>query len=271
MKTLLDELHLEYSLSQDQINFFREYGFIKLKKVLSPELLEHYGKVISEKVVELNTMHLPMEERSTYEKAFLQIMNLWRQDEIVKEFVFSKRLARIAAELLGTKGVRLYHDQALYKEPSGGVTPWHADQFYWPLESPNTCTVWIPLQATPLEMGPLAFSAKSQNFTFGRDMGISDESEAALQKALSEANFEHFEEPFDLGEVSFHYGWTFHHAGANTSSDARRVMTIIYMDEEMRLKAPSNDSQQSDWDTWCPGAEVGEVVNTHLNPVIYTS
>ena len=215
-------------------------------------------------------MNLPMEERSTYQKAFLQIMNLWREDETAKEFVFSKRLGRIAAELLGSKGVRLYHDQALYKEPSGGVTPWHADQYYWPLASEKTCTVWVPLQETPLEMGPLAFSAKSQHFSFGRDLPISDESEVALQEALNAANFDHIEEPFELGEVSFHYGWTFHHAGANTTSEPRRVMTVIYMDEQMRLKRPSNESQQADWATWCPGARVGELVETPLNPVIYS-
>ena len=60
------------------------------------------------------------------------------------------------------RGVRMYHDQALYKEAGGGITPWHADQYYWPLETDKTITAWIPLQATPLEMGPLEFSAGSQ-------------------------------------------------------------------------------------------------------------
>ena len=40
------------------------------------------------------------------------------QNEQVKEFVFSRRLAGIAAQLLGVHAVRLYHDQALYKEPA---------------------------------------------------------------------------------------------------------------------------------------------------------
>jgi hypothetical protein len=40
------------------------------------------------------------------------------------------------------------------------------------------------------------------------------------------------------------------------------------MDQDMRLKAPSNPNQQADWDAWCPGAKIGEVVNTELNPVI---
>ncbi len=265
-----NELDQHYQLNAEDIQAFRENGFIKLKKVFSPELIAHYNELITGKVIELNTMHLPMEERNTYEKAFLQVMNIWRDSDEIKTFVMGKRLARIASELMGTNGVRLYHDQALYKEPSGGITPWHADQYYWPLATEKTCTVWIPLQETPREMGPLAFAAKSQDFSFGRSLPISDESEAKLAAALEAENFTHVVEPFDLGEVSFHYGWTFHHAGANTTDQARRVMTIIYMDEAMHLQAPANDNQQNDWESWCPGAKVGEVINTPLNPVIYS-
>lgn len=265
------DIDTPYTLKDEQIAFFRENGYIKLKNVLSPEVIEHYGREISQKVKELNTLDLPMEKRTTYQKAFLQIMNIWTKSEIVKEFVMGKRLAKLAADLMGVSGVRMYHDQALYKEAGGGVTPWHADQYYWPLGSPETCTAWIPLQATPLEMGPLAFAAKSQQFKMGRDLEISDESEKALAKMLREKNFNLVEEPFDLGEVSYHYGWTFHRAGVNTTPKAREVMTIIYMDENIRLAKPANKNQQADWDTWCPGAKIGEVVNTPINPVIYSS
>lgn len=104
-----------------------------------------------------------MAERDTYGKAFLQIMNIWTKSEEVKRFVFGKRLARIASELMGTRGMRMYHDQALFKEPGGGFTPWHADQYYWPLANNNTLTAWVPMQAVPMEMGPLEFSASSQH------------------------------------------------------------------------------------------------------------
>ncbi len=264
------ELDERYPLASEEKDHFRERGYVKLKEVFSRRTLNHYGDEITTRVKELNTMHLPMEERTTYDRAFLQVMNLWRESEIVKELVFSRRLAGIAADLIGVDGVRLYHDQALYKEPSGGHTPWHADQYYWPLQTDRTCTAWIPLQATPLEMGPLAFSAGSHRFSFGRDLEISDESEARLQEALSKREFEHVVEPFDLGEVSFHAGWTFHRAGPNVTEIPRKVMTVIYMDAEMRLKAPTNSYQQNDWETWCPGAKIGEVVNTPLNPVLFS-
>lgn len=47
---------------------------------------------------------------------------------------------------LQVKGVRVYHDQALNKEPHGGYTPWHCDGFYWPVQSDKIVTAWIPLQ-----------------------------------------------------------------------------------------------------------------------------
>lgn len=265
------ELDRPYALTKEQIAFFRENRFIKLKQVFSAELLDYFGGVISQKVQELNTMHLPMEQRGTYDKAFLQVMNLWTQSEEVKHFSFSKRLARIAAELMGVRGVRMYHDQALFKEPGGGFTPWHADQYYWPLANDNTVTAWIPMQETPLEMGPLEFSAKSHQIPLGRDLPIGDDSEQIIKKTLRINDFEHVIEPFELGEVSFHSGWIFHRAGANNSTQMRQVMTVIYMDQDMRLKAPDNKNQQNDWDTWCPGAKVGEFINTPINPVLYTA
>ena len=67
-------------------------------------MLKFYGDMITQQVLHLNTLTKPMSERSTYERAFLQIMNLWTKDEICREFVFSKRLARMAAELMGVKG-----------------------------------------------------------------------------------------------------------------------------------------------------------------------
>lgn len=261
------EMEEIYDLSPDSIEFFRKKGYVKLKQVLSPAMLEYYSEVITEWVFKLNKLIKPMEERTTYEKAFLQVMNLWRENEMIKEFVFSERLARIAAQLMQVDGVRLYHDQALYKEPSGGITPWHADQFYWPLSNSNTVTVWVPLQRTPMEMGPLAFAEASQNVEIGRDKEISDESEAMLAEALKQ--FPIHETPFELGEVSYHAGWTYHRAGSNVSGKARRVMTIIYMDKDIRIVEPTNEYRTADWQTWLDSKPVGSIADGKLNPILY--
>ncbi len=258
-----------FPLSAEQINFFRQNGFVKLKNVLPADAVTYLNTTISDEVKRLNTQHLPLEERDTYGKAFLQIMNIWTKSEPVKEIVFSRRLAKIATDLLGVEGVRLYHDQALYKEPGGGITPWHADQYYWPLANDSTVTVWIPLQETPLEMGPLEFSSQSYKLATGSDKEIGDESQQILKETLASEGFEHVVEPFEIGEVSFHRGWLFHRAGANNTDKMRSVMTMIYMDKNMILKKPENKNQLVDWETWCPGAEIGKQIDTPINPVLF--
>jgi ectoine hydroxylase-related dioxygenase (phytanoyl-CoA dioxygenase family) len=258
-----------FQLTDEQIRFFQKNRFIKLKQVFDEETISFFNHVITNRVALMNTESTPMDQRSTYGKAFLQLFNLWREDELVKTFIFSERLAKIASDLMQVDGVRIYHDQALFKEGGGGITPWHADQYYWPLETDKTVTAWIPLQETPLELGPLEFSAGSHQIVEGRDLEIGDESEIVIQQKLKVTNFDHIIEAFDLGEVSFHSGWIFHRAGANTTNQMRKVMTIIYMDKDMVLKNPENKNQINDWNTWCPGATIGEVINTPINPILY--
>ena len=267
--SLLASLAKPYELNLEQIEFFQKNRFIKLKQVFDQETITYFNEAIGKRVALMNKEHTPLEQRSTYGKAFLQLFNLWREDEIVKEFVFSKRLAKIASDLMQVNGVRIYHDQALFKEGGGGITPWHADQYYWPLETDKTITAWMPLQATPLEMGPLEFSASSHTILEGRELEIGDESEELIQKKLRVTDFKHVIESFDIGEISFHSGWVFHRAGANVTNEMRKVMTIIYMDKDMKLKNPENKNQIHDWNTWCPGAKVGEIINSPINPVLY--
>ncbi len=266
IKTSID---LSYQLTNEQIAFYQQYRYIKLKHVFDEATISFFNDAISKRVDIMNKEIKPLEERSTYGKAFLQLFNLWKEDDVVKEFIFSKRLAQIACDLMQVNGVRIYHDQALFKEGGGGITPWHADQYYWPLETDKTVTAWIPLQETPLELGPLEFSAGSHQIVEGRDLEISDESEAAIQQRLRVTDFKHVVEAFDMGEVSFHSGWVFHRAGANITDNMRKVMTVIYMDKDMVLKNPDNKNQINDWNTWCPGAKVGEIIDTPLNPIIY--
>ena len=90
-----------------------------------------------------------------------------------------------------------------------------------------------------------------------------------LNDTLEKEGFKHVIEPFEIGEVSFHRGWLFHRAGANNTDKMRGVMTMIYMDKDMVLKQPENKNQIVDWETWCPGAEVGKQIDTPINPVLY--
>jgi hypothetical protein len=266
------ELDAPYSLDEATIRRFREDGFVRLPGVLSRAVLNEYAPEIDQLVAEHNPLKdVPLEEKSLYDQAFIQVSNIWPLSAKARELAFSKRLARIAAELMGTRGVRMWHDQALYKEPSGGFTPWHVDQQYWPMASPHSVTAWIPLQDTPMEMGPLCFGRGSHRKHIGRDLEISAESEEQIREAVRKERIVQVQEPFALGDVSYHLGWTLHRAGPNTTNRPRRVFTIIYMDVDMRLVNPKNKNQQADWDKWTSNTKVGEIMDDPLNPILYES
>lgn len=267
--TQLPHLNTSFEVDDFTRRSFEKEGFVKLRQVLNPAALEQWAPVISSSVVRLNTEHLPLAERDTYGKAFLQVSNIWAQDEVVKDFAFSRDLARIAAELLGVPAVRMYHDQALYKEPSGGVTPWHADQYYWPFATDRCVTVWIPLQETPKDLGPLCLATGSHTIDFGRDLPISDESEKQIQRSLDQRGLTVDDSSYRLGDLSYHLGWTFHRAGANLSVDPRKVMTVIYVDADMVITEPTNANQVRDLATWMPGLRAGDTVSSELNPILY--
>ena len=259
-----------YPLTDAAREQFREDGFIRLPKVFSAEVLSALEPAITaDTLAHDRSAGVPLEDRDTYGKAFIQVGNLWERCPEARSLTFSKRLARIAAELLGTRGVRLWHDQALYKEPAGGFTPWHADQQYWPMASGLSVTAWIPLHAVPLEMGPLSFARGSHRKRIGRELAISEESERLIREAVRDQGLVEVSEPYAAGDVSFHLGWTLHRAGPNTTAHPRKVHTVIFMDLEMRLAEPKSDAQRLDHQTWTPSTEIGQVMADPRNPVLY--
>ncbi len=173
-------------------NPFRQNGHILTGNVLNAGEVAAYRDVIVDAANTYNTEKRSMEERDTYGKAFLQIMNLWRVDERVKKFVLARRFAKMAADLLGVPNVRIYHDQALFKEPGGGPTPWHQDQYYWPIDTHNTITMWMPLVDIDVDMGMLTFASGSHKNGVVFDYEISDESEDAFNKYVDDHRFPHY-------------------------------------------------------------------------------
>jgi hypothetical protein len=120
-----------------------------------------------------------------------------------------------------------------------------------------------------MEMGPLCFGKGSHRKNVGRDLPISDESEKLIKDAIREQGVVEVQDPYEFGEISFHLGWTLHRAGPNTTGTPRQVHTIIFMDRDMTLAKPKNQSQQNDWDVWTPGTKIGEVMADPKNPIMF--
>src|SRR5690606_28150082 len=161
MEALLPQLDNFISIPEEQIQSFRQNGHTLVKGLLTEEEAAIYRTYIAQAAEKQNTEKRKLEDRDTYGKAFLQIMNLWQADENVRRYVLAKRFAKVAADLLGVPNVRIYHDQALFKEAGGGPTPWHQDQYYWPIDTPNTITMWMPLIDINTDMGMLTFASGS--------------------------------------------------------------------------------------------------------------
>jgi ectoine hydroxylase-related dioxygenase (phytanoyl-CoA dioxygenase family) len=264
----LPPLDSEYILSQAQLDEYAENGHILLRGVCSPDEIAVYREAIVSAAMAHNRETRPMEERDTYGKAFLQVMNLWSIDETVKHFTLSKRFAGIAKQLMQADGVRLYHDQALFKEPGGGHTPWHQDQFYWPLGSDHTVTLWMPLVNVSEIMGSMTFASGSQREGFvALGEQISDQSEAFFDNHVLAKGYElKTAGAMSAGDATFHSGWTLHRAPGNVTEQVREVMTVIYYPDGTRVIEPQNDFQKADLATWLDGLPAGELANGKLNP-----
>ncbi len=268
----LPSLDSHYALGGEQLAFYAQHGHIFLPGVVSGEELAAYRPVINDAADRFNTETRPLEERDTYGKAFLQIMNLWAQDEAVARFSLAKRFARIAAELMGVEGVRVYHDQALFKEPGGGPTPWHQDQHYWPIDTDQTVTMWMPLVDIPLEVGSMTFADGSQKVGYLGDLPISDDSEKMIADLIENRGFSKRNYgAMRAGDATFHAGWTLHGAPGNPTPNVREVMTIIYFADGTRVFEPKNKSQRDDLERWLPDLKTGDLAASKLNPMPYSS
>ena len=170
----LPDLSSDYPLAPEQIEAFRRDGFVLLPGVCSLEESSAYRPVIAAVARRLNREARRLEERDTYGKAFLQTMQLRLHSRAVERFVLARRFGKIAAELLGVEGVRVYHDQSLFKEPGGGITPWHQDQYYWPLEGKAVVGMWMPLVDVDEAMGGMKFVVGSHQRGFMGQHHISE-------------------------------------------------------------------------------------------------
>jgi ectoine hydroxylase-related dioxygenase (phytanoyl-CoA dioxygenase family) len=272
VSTELPTLDSDHAVPADAISEYREKGHTILRGLASAAEIAAYEPVIREAAFRHNRETRPLEERDDMiARALLQIWNLWAVDEAARRFTFAKRFAKVAADLMGVDGVRIFHDQALFKESGAIRTPWHQDQFYWPLDSDKTITMWMPLVDVPAEIGgTMSFVSGSQKLGYLGDFPISEESDATFTKMIEDTGLKvETHGAAVAGDATFHAGWALHMAPPNPTGNLREVMTVIYFADGMRVTEPENDAQQVDIDRWLPGLKPGDLAATHLNPLVY--
>jgi len=249
---------------------FQANGHAVVRDLASPEEIAAFRPTLEALVARMTRRVPPITERDTYGKAFLQAHNLWTRDEAAKRFVFSARFAKVAADLMQVSGVRLYHDQALFKEPGGGHTPWHQDQTYWPLDTNDTVTMWMPLVDVPADVGTMTFASGSQaHGDLGRYI-IGDESEARFNEVITDMELPTWTHgALKAGDATFHRGWTLHRAPPNPTSLLRSVMTIIWYADGTCVSADVSGARFYDHKLWLAEIPPGDRAQGPLNPRLW--
>ncbi len=217
------------TLAPELIVDFRRQGFVVVPDLLTAGELARYGAAVDEGVARRSRHDArALAEKSRYEQSFTQCQNLWEDCADVRPLTFHPRIAETAARLLGVDAVRLWHDQALYKEAGGRETDPHQDQPYWPIVEPDTITAWIPLDGSTLANGAMGYLPGSHRLGLREFVDIFS---GAGEDPLARRELEGMEPVWvevPAGAVAYHHGLTFHLAGPNTTGTVRRVHTAIY-------------------------------------------
>jgi len=72
----------------------------------------------------------------------------WQRIPEFQAVIHDPKVAQIAAELMRSRSVQMFHDHVLVKEPgTSKPTPWHQDGPYYFVEGAQTVSFWSPLDA----------------------------------------------------------------------------------------------------------------------------
>jgi phytanoyl-CoA hydroxylase len=269
---------MKYQMTKEQVGSYQDNGFVVIEDFLSPEELETWRANVVDAVRERAGKKMPdkdlvigeddgiNEDSSYFGKVFDQLINLWQTHEGVKKLMLDPRIGQMAAQLAGVDGIRIWHDQALFKRPWANPTAWHLDTPFWSFSSRQALSIWVALDDATLENGCLFFmpgSFKHTNFDnspIGRNMdGIFEVYPALTGMATIAA-------PMKAGSCSFHNGLTVHGANANMTRGFRRAMTCAYMPDGSTYNGKPNVLPDAYHKTLTPGDLLN---NDSQNPLIY--
>jgi ectoine hydroxylase-related dioxygenase (phytanoyl-CoA dioxygenase family) len=212
---------------------------------------------------------------SYYASVFTQTLQLWMDDAPMAELMVSPAIGKMAAELAGVRGIRIWHDQALIKEPWANPTGWHLDNPYWSFDDSHgphggTLSLWVALDDATPENGCMHFVRGSHRHTeyrrnagIGRNLGELFERYPEWQ---GRAEMEPVAVPMRAGAASFHSGMTAHGAGANMTAGRRRAMTCGYMPDGATFNGNPNVLPPD----YVATLAIGDVLdNDALNPLLW--
>jgi len=189
-----------------------------------------------------------LKKHSKEDVGFLQTFNLHRdEDSPATEYIMSKRFAKIAAELMGCKKVRLYQSCVFVKEPGMAETNWHSDLNMVPLDTNDFITLWIPLRSLDEGDAALHFASKSH-----RDFSLPYwHTLQGMEDLEGRYEIDTYDE-LDLGDLTAHNGWTLHWSPPQPKDAVPRyALSICYVaDGARRLSARNLRRAPHEEDLW---------------------
>ena len=276
---------MKTNLTKDQINYYQENGYIIIHEFLNNEELKLWSHAVDEAVnkrgkIKLKNRNEPdLELKSQwqdgedyYDKVFIQRINLWMDNEKIRKLMTNPSLGEMAAKLANVNGIRIWHDQALIKEPWGNPTGWHLDNPKWSYNSKNTLTIWIALDDATISNGCMYFIPGShkmvdQAFYDKNDGGPINQNIGDLFRIYPNlANLNSVAAPMKAGSCSFHNGLLAHGAGSNMTPLWRRAMTCGFMPDGSTFNGKQNVLP----DSYFNSLKIGDTLNNEkINPLIY--
>ena len=267
---------MKSEISKEQISSYQENGFLVIEDFLSADELKFWREALDEAIAKRNGSQLPDREvlvnpnsdQDYYSKVFDQLQNLWQDNEKMRQIMLDERLGKMAAELAGVDGIRIWHDQALIKKPWANPTSWHLDTPYWSFSDRNALSIWVALDDATYENGCLFFIPGSYHKTTFENPGIGKNMGLVFDVYPEFKNTRSVAAPMKAGSCSFHNGLTIHGAHANMTPGIRRAMTCAYMPDG----AIFNGQQNILSDEQVAKLKIGDLMNDDVqNPLIYSS
>lgn len=213
-----------YPLDPALIEHYREYGFVRVPGILRADEVEYF-RAAAEKFLEAHRA-----DSLHKDQVFTQLVNVWRQDETMRELTLHPRVAEVAEKLSGIP-VRIWHDQMLVKEPhNNAATEFHQDRPYWPhTGDQQSLSAWIALVDVPPERGCMTFLPGTQHRKGLRPQNLQNEED--LFELDPELRWlQRVTVPLRAGDCTFHSSYTGHMALPNRTDLARLAHVNIYMD-----------------------------------------
>ena len=264
-------------VTQAQIDSYQENGFVVFDDFLTPDELETWRDAVGEAVGNRKDQKLVVEGAdedddrwkagdSYYDYVFVQRINLWKDSPAVRKLILDPRIGRMAALLSGTEGMRVWHDQALIKQPWANPTAWHLDNPYWSFYSRNSTSIWVALDDATYQNGCLYFLAGSHKQTTYDNVGITENMADIFRVYPDFVNLPSVAAPMKAGSCSFHNALIVHGAGANMTGGWRRAMTCGFMP----YGSTFNGNQNILSDEQVASYEIGDVLDDdNQNPVVW--